>query len=378
MKIHEYQARDLLAAYGVAVPPGRVARSAEEAVAIASEIGLPVVIKAQVLVGGRGKAGGVRLAHTTEEVREAGNKILTLTIKDIPVEAVLVAKAVDIRKEYYLSVTVDRANKKVVCIVSASGGVDIEELAVKEPEKILKHYIDPLQGPDERQLRGFLGAVFPESLLDQAAEALLNLYRLLIDKDCSLVEINPYAQVDETTLIAADAKINFDDNGLAKHADVEALRTAEEYSREEIQAKEAGLSFVSLDGDIGCIVNGAGLAMATMDLIKLFGGQPANFLDVGGSSSPQKVLTALQILTRNKNLKAILINIFGGITRCDDIAKGILIARDQIDLPVPLVIRLIGTNEKEGRDLLEQAGLEAASEMTAAVKKVIQRAKAGV
>jgi succinyl-CoA synthetase beta subunit len=289
-----------------------------------------------------------------------------------------VAKAVDIRKEYYLSATVDRANKKVVCIVSASGGVDIEELAVKEPEKILKAYVDPLQGPDERQLRGFLGAAFPESLLDQAVEALLNLYRLLIDKDCSLVEINPYAQVDETTLIAADAKINFDDNGLAKHADVEALRTAEEYSREEIEAKEAGLSFVSLDGDIGCIVNGAGLAMATMDLIKLFGGQPAKFLDVGGSSSPQKVLTALQILTRNQNLKAILINIFGGITRCDDIARGILIARDQIDLPVPLVIRLIGTNEQEGRDLLEQAGLEAASEMTAAVKMVIQKAKAGV
>ena len=378
MKIHEYQARDLLAAYGVAVPPGRVAGSGEEAVKIADEIGLPVVIKAQVLVGGRGKAGGVKLARTTEEVREAADRILSLTIKDIPVEAVLVARAVDIRKEYYLSATVDRTNKKVVCIVSASGGVDIEELAVKEPEKILKAYIDPLQGPDERQLRGFLSAAFPESLLDQAAEALLNLYRLLLDKDCSLVEINPYAQVNETTLIAADAKINFDDNGLAKHADVEALRTAEEYSREEIQAKEAGLSFVSLEGDIGCIVNGAGLAMATMDLIKLFGGQPANFLDVGGSSSPQKVLTALQILTRNKNLKAILINIFGGITRCDDIARGILIARDQIDLPVPLVIRLIGTNEKEGRDLLEQAGLEAASEMTAAVKKVIQRAKAGV
>ena len=378
MKIHEYQARDLLAAYGVPVPPGRVAGSGEEAVKIAAEIGLPVVIKAQVLVGGRGKAGGVRLAHTKKEVREAADRILTLTIKDIPVEAVLVARAVDIRKEYYLSATVDRANKKVVCMVSASGGVDIEELAVKEPEKILKAYIDPLRGPDEKDLRGFLGAAFPESLLDQALAALLNLYRLLIDKDCSLVEINPYAQVDETTLIAADAKINFDDNGLAKHADVEALRTAEEYSREEIEAKEAGLSFVSLDGDIGCIVNGAGLAMATMDLIKLFGGQPANFLDVGGSSSPQKVLTALQILTRNQNLKAILINIFGGITRCDDIARGILIARDQIDLPVPLVIRLIGTNEKEGRDLLEQAGLEAASEMTAAVKKVIQRAKAGV
>jgi len=378
MKIHEYQARELLASYGVPVPPGKVARSAEEAVAIASEIGLPVVIKAQVLVGGRGKAGGVKLASTGEEVREAANKILTLTIKDIPVEAVLVAKAVDIRKEYYLSVTVDRADKRAVCILSASGGVDIEELAAKEPEKILKAYIDPLKGPDEKELRRFLSAAFPEDLLDQALAATGNLYRLLVEKDCSLVEINPYAQIDENTLIAADAKINFDDNGLPKHADVEAMRTAEEYSREEIQAKEAGLSFVSLEGDIGCIVNGAGLAMATMDLIKLFGGQPANFLDVGGSSSPQKVLTALQILTRNENLKAILINIFGGITRCDDIAKGILIARDQIDLPVPLVIRLIGTNEKEGRALLEQAGLEAASEMTAAVKKVIEKAKAGV
>jgi len=378
MKIHEYQARDLLAAYGVPVPPGRVARSGDEAAGIADEVGLPVVIKAQVLVGGRGKAGGVKLARTTEEVREAADRILSLTIKDIPVEAVLVAKAVDIRKEYYLSVTVDRANKRAVCIVSASGGVDIEELAVKEPEKILKHYIDPLRGPDEKDLREFLSAAFPKNLLDRALAALLNLYRLLVDKDCSLVEINPYAQIDENTLIAADAKINFDDNGLPKHAEVQAMRTEEEYSREEIEAKEAGLSFVSLEGDIGCIVNGAGLAMATMDLIKLFGGQPANFLDVGGSSSPQKVLTALQILTRNQNLKAILINIFGGITRCDDIARGILIARDQIDLPVPLVIRLIGTNEKEGRALLEQAGLEAASEMTAAVKKVIEKAKAGV
>lgn len=378
MKIHEYQARELLKAYGVPVPPGKVARSAGEAARIAEEIGLPVVIKAQVLVGGRGKAGGVKLARTPEEAREAADKILKLTIKDIPVEAVLVAGAVDIQKEYYLGVTVDRSKKKAVCIVSASGGVDIEELAVKEPGKILRKHIDPLQGPDEKVFRKYLSDAFPPALLDQALEALINLYRLMVDKDCSLVEINPYAQIDESTLIAADAKINFDDNGLPKHAEVQALRTAEEYSREEIMAKEAGLSFVSLEGDIGCIVNGAGLAMATMDLIKLFGGRPANFLDVGGSSNPQKVLTALQILTRNKNLKAVLINIFGGITRCDDIAKGILIAREQIDLPVPLVIRLIGTNEKEGRALLEQAGLEAASEMAEAVKKVLEKAKAGV
>jgi succinyl-CoA synthetase beta subunit len=374
MKVHEHQARELLAAYGVPAPPGRVAESPEEAVQAAAQIGFPVVIKAQVLVGGRGKAGGVKLAASAEEARKAAEQILGLTIKDIPVEKVLVVKAVDIEKEYYLSVTVDRGAKKVVCILSASGGVDIEELAVREPEKILKSYIEPLKGPDVGALKDFVSQAFPAVLVEQALDALLNLYRLLVEKDCSLVEINPYAQIDASTLIAADAKINFDDNGVAKHEDVEKLRTAEEYSREEIEAKEAGLSFVSLEGDIGCIVNGAGLAMATMDLVKLFGGQPANFLDVGGSSSPEKVLTALKILTRNEKLKAILINIFGGITRCDDIAKGILIAREQIELPVPLVIRLIGTNEKEGRTMLEQAGLEAASEMTVAVKKVLEKA----
>ncbi len=374
MKVHEHQARELLAAYGVPVPPGRVAQSPEEAVQAAEQIGFPVVIKAQVLVGGRGKAGGVKLAGSADEAREAAEHILGLAIKDIPVEKVLVAKAVEIEKEYYLSVTVDRGAKKVVCILSASGGVDIEELAVREPEKILKSYIEPLTGPDVGALKEFVSQVFPALLVEQALDGLLNLYRLLVEKDCSLVEINPYAQIDASTLIAADAKINFDDNGVPKHEDVEKLRTAEEYSREEIEAREAGLSFVSLEGDIGCIVNGAGLAMATMDLIKLFGGQPANFLDVGGSSSPEKVLTALKILTRNEKLKAILINIFGGITRCDDIAKGILVAREQIELPVPLVIRLIGTNEKEGRAMLEQTGLEAASEMTVAVKKVLEKA----
>jgi len=323
MKVHEHQARELLAAYGVPVPPGRVAQSPEEAVQAAEQIGFPVVIKAQVLVGGRGKAGGVKLAGSADEAREAAEHILGLAIKDIPVEKVLVAKAVEIEKEYYLSVTVDRGAKKVVCILSASGGVDIEELAVREPEKILKSYIEPLTGPDVGALKEFVSQVFPAVLVEQALDGLLNLYRLLVEKDCSLVEINPYAQIDASTLIAADAKINF---------------------------------------------------VATMDLIKLFGGQPANFLDVGGSSSPEKVLTALKILTRNEKLKAILINIFGGITRCDDIAKGILVAREQIELPVPLVIRLIGTNEKEGRAMLEQTGLEAASEMTVAVKKVLEKA----
>jgi succinyl-CoA synthetase beta subunit len=377
MKIHEYQARELLAEYGIPVPPGQVAGSPEEAVRAASEIGLPVVIKAQVLVGGRGKAGGVKLASTEAEVRERAREILSLRIKDIPVEKVLVVKAVDIRKEYYVGVTIDRGARSVVLILSAAGGVDIEELAVREPEKILKIPFDPLAGPAEPELRKVLGRLFPRGQVEQALSAVLAMYRLLKEKDCSLVEINPYVQAGEHELLAADAKINFDDNGLPQHAELESLRNPEEYSPEEIEAKAAGLSFVSLDGDIGCIVNGAGLAMATMDLIKLFGGQPANFLDVGGSSSPQKVLTALQILARNQKLKAILFNIFGGITRCDDIAKGILMAREQIDLPVPLVIRLIGTNQEEGRAILEQAGLAAAEEMTDAVRKVLAAARRG-
>ena len=377
MKIHEYQARQLLEDYGVPVPPAQVASDPEEAVRAAAAIGLPVVIKAQVLVGGRGKAGGVKLAATEAEVRERSEAILALTIKDIPVEKVLVAKAVEIRKEYYLGVTIDRAARRAVLILSAAGGVDIEELAVREPEKILTVPFDPLAGPAEAELRKVLAKAFARTQLDQALAVVLAMYRLLKDKDCSLVEINPFAEVAGGSLVAADAKINFDDNGLAKHPELESYRNAEEYSPEEIEAKAAGLSFVSLEGDIGCIVNGAGLAMATMDLIKLFGGQPANFLDVGGSSNPEKVLTALRILTRNERLRAILINIFGGITRCDDIAKGILMAREQIQLPVPLVIRLIGTNQKEGREILEQAGLEAAEQMTDAVRRVLAAAGTG-
>jgi succinyl-CoA synthetase beta subunit len=253
MKVHEYQARELLEAYGIPVPPGRVARTEGEAVRAAGQIGYPVVIKAQVLAGGRGKAGGVRLARTAEEAREAAAQILKLTIKDIPVERVLVVRAVSIEKEYYLSITVDRAAQKAVCIASAAGGVDIEELATKQPEKILKSYIDPLAGPEEGSLRKTLSAVFPSPVIDQAVETVLGMYRLLVEKDCSLVEINPLARIDASTLIAADAKINFDDNGIPKHPEVEAMRTAEEYSKEETEARQAGLSFVSLDGNIGCI-----------------------------------------------------------------------------------------------------------------------------
>ena len=378
MKIHEYQARELLAAYGVTVPPGKVASNAEEAKKIAADLGSGVVVKAQVLVGGRGKAGGVKLAGNPDEAEQVARKILGLTIKDLPVEKVLVAKSIDIKKEYYLSVVLDRAKKKAVFIASASGGVDIEELAVKEPEKILMFEIDPLRGIDDVGLESYCRRIFGESkALSQASDTLKKIYKLFREKDCSLVEINPYAQLPDGTLVAADAKINFDDNGLPFHPEVEALRNPEEYSADEIAAREASLSFVSLDGDIGCIVNGAGLAMATMDIIKLFGGQPANFLDVGGSSNPEKVLNALKILTGNKRLKAILINIFGGITRCDDIARGILLAKSQIEMHIPMVIRLIGTNEKEGREILEKAGIAAAEKLSDAVRKVVAEARKG-
>lgn len=378
MKIHEYQARDLLAEYGVKVPPGKVAATPQEAREIAASFGGKVVVKAQVLVGGRGKAGGVKLASGPDQAEQVAAQILKLTIKELPVEKVLVARSIDIKKEYYLSVALDRAKKKAVFIASSSGGVEIEELAVKEPEKILMFEIDPLRGIDDEGLSAFAKRVFVEpKAAAQGSDTLRKIYKLFREKDCSLVEINPYAEVPDGSLVAADAKINFDDNGLFLHPEIEKLRNPEEYSADEIEARAAGLSFVSLEGDIGCIVNGAGLAMATMDIIKLFGGQPANFLDVGGSSNPEKVLNALKILTRNPHLKAILINIFGGITRCDDIARGILMARNQIKIRVPLVIRLIGTNEKEGREILENAGLAAAERLSDAVKKVVELSQKG-
>ena len=374
MKLYEYQARDLLAAAGIAVPPGKVAQSPEEAVAAAGELGLPVVLKAQVLVGGRGKAGGVKLARTSEEVRARSREILALRIKEVPVGRLLVVKAVDIRKEYYLGLTVDRAARKAVAIVSASGGVDIEELAAREPQAILTAHIDPQSGPDQAALARLLNRAFAPAQAAAALQTLLAMYGLFRAKDASLVEINPFAELSDGSLLAVDAKVVLDDNGLAKHPELEGYRNAEEYSAEETAARAAGLSFVSLDGDIGCIVNGAGLAMATMDQIKLFGGAPANFLDVGGSSSPEKVLTALNILRANPRLKAILINIFGGITRCDDIARGILIARRQADLALPLVIRLVGTNQKEGTALLAAEGITALEDMSEAVRKVIEAA----
>ncbi|MFQ5951803.1 MAG: ADP-forming succinate--CoA ligase subunit beta [Candidatus Omnitrophota bacterium] len=373
MKIHEYQAMSLFDKYGINTVQCELTDRSDNAGAIAEKLGGKVVVKAQILVGGRGKAGGVKLARTPEEARKAAEKILSMEIKSEPVKKVLVAQAVEIQGEYYLGITVDRALKRIVFIATSAGGVDIEELAEKSPEKVYKMYVDPLEGPDETELRSLAQEVFENhDLFKEACDTMLRMYRLLIEKDCSLVEINPYVKVSLDGLVAVDAKINFDDNGVVKHPDIEELRNPEEYSADEIRAQEADLSFVSMDGNIGCIVNGAGLAMATMDIIKLFGGEPANFLDVGGSSNPAKVLNALKIILSSRKVKAILINIFGGITRCDDIANGIIMATKQIDINVPLIIRLIGTNETEGRDILKKAGFVVAEEMTEAVKKAVE------
>ncbi|TVR01338.1 MAG: ADP-forming succinate--CoA ligase subunit beta [Spirochaetaceae bacterium] len=375
MKIHEYQAKELFAQYQIPVQDQAVITEAEQARDAVKKLGDYVVIKAQVLVGGRGKAGGVKLARSADEAVEASRKILALTIKDLPVEKVMIAPAAEIKKEYYMGLTLDRTAKQFILMVSKAGGVDIEELAVERPEEILRFHINPVDGIDEAGLQKTLSQAFETpKLLAQATDVVKKMYQLTVEKDCSLVEINPYALVDEETLLALDAKVNFDDNALYKHDDVEAMKNPEEYSEDEIEAKACNLSFVSMDGEIGCIVNGAGLAMATMDIIKLYGGTPANFLDVGGSSNPEKVLNALRIITRNPKVKAILINIFGGITRCDDIANGILMAMKQIDIKLPMVIRLIGTNEEEGRKLLSDAGFEVADQLSAAVQKVVNAA----
>jgi succinyl-CoA synthetase beta subunit len=372
MKIHEYQAKELFASYGIAVQDQEVITEAEAARAATERMGGFVVVKAQVLVGGRGKAGGVKLAKSPDEAVQHAQAILGMDIKGETVEKVLIAPAADIKKEYYVGLIMDRGSKKIILMVTKEGGVEIEELAVTDPDKIIKYPIDIASGLNEQELVSVLTDVFEKStLVEQATDTVKKLYKLFIEKDASLVEINPYALVDENTIMALDAKVNFDDNALYKHADVEAMKNAEEYSQDEIDAREFGLSFVSMDGDIGCIVNGAGLAMATMDIVKLYGGQPANFLDVGGSSNPEKVLNAIKIILRNQKVRAILINIFGGITRCDDIAKGIIMATDQIDIKVPMVIRLVGTNQEEGRALLEDKGFSVADDLSSAVQKVV-------
>ncbi|HEO64492.1 MAG TPA: ADP-forming succinate--CoA ligase subunit beta [Spirochaetes bacterium] len=378
MKIHEHQAKEIFEQYNIPTPQGKVAYTPDEVYQIAKEIGKKVVVKAQVHVGGRGKAGGVKLADTADQAKEIAKQILGMDIKGLTVKKVLVVEAVDIKKELYVGLIMDRGPKKVTIMVSEAGGVDIEEVAAKTPEKILKAQVDPLLGVKGFQVRRLFENIFKEK--DQLKTALSvteKLYQIFMDKDCSLVEINPFAVLGDGRLIAADAKITFDENALGRHPDIEKLMDMDSVDPNEVIANKYGLSFVQLDGNVGCIVNGAGLAMATMDGVKLYNGEPANFLDVGGSSNPQKVVKALEIIMSNKNIKSILFNIFGGITRCDDIANGILEALDKINIPIPIIVRLTGTNEAAGREILKKSGkdLIPAETMNEAVKLAVEQAK---
>ncbi|MEO0067803.1 MAG: ADP-forming succinate--CoA ligase subunit beta [candidate division WOR-3 bacterium] len=376
MKIHEYQAKQIFSSAGISVPRERVASSPSEAKAIADELGLPVVIKAQVLVGGRGKAGGVKRADKIEDVEHLARQILGMDIKGLKVEKVLVSECVDIKAEYYLGITIDRSARKPVLLASAAGGVEIEEVARTAPEKILKTEIDPLLGLFSFQARNLGMKLFNDAkLASQFATIAQKLYRLFIERDCSLVEINPLVLTGSGVLLALDAKINFDDNALFRHPENEALRDLAGEEPVEIEAKKAGLSYIKLSGNVGCVVNGAGLAMATMDLIKRFGGEPANFLDVGGSSSPDKMALAMRIILSDPNVKAILVNIFGGITRCDDIAQGLIIARKEADIKVPIIARLVGTNADRAQKLLENSPVLWAKTMSEAVKLAVAKAR---
>jgi succinyl-CoA synthetase beta subunit len=378
VNIHEYQAKDIFRKYGIPIPPGEVATTPEEAQAIARKFGTTVVIKAQVHAGGRGKAGGVKLAKTPEEARNVAAQILKLVIKGLPVKKVLVTPAADIASEAYVGIIVDRASKRSVFMASPAGGIDIEEVAAKTPDKILRHAIDPrygLQMFEAMQLAFFLYSDMKQ--VRAAAKILLQLYKAFSENGGSLAEINPLVTTPAGEIVALDAKMVIDDNELDRRPDIAALRDESAEDQSEVEARKANLTFIKLDGNVGCVVNGAGLAMATMDLVKYYGGEPANFLDIGGSSNPEKVVAALRIITSEPNVKAILFNIFGGITRTDDVANGIVTAIKQNPLKVPLVIRLTGTNEEIALEILKENGLSAMTDMDEAVKKAVALATGG-
>ncbi len=372
MNIHEYQAKEILRAAGVPVPPGEVATTPEQAESIARQFGGTVVIKAQVHAGGRGKAGGVKLAKTPAEARDVAARILGLVIKGLPVRKVLVTPAADIAHEAYVGLIVDRASKRVVYMVSPAGGIDIEEVAASTPEKIRRLPIDPRYGllPFEALSLGFfLYRDAPQARA--AARIMTQMYHAFMNSGASLTEINPLVTQPDGSLVAVNAKMVLDDNGLERHPALAALRDEDSEDPSETAARKANLTFIKLNGNVGCVVNGAGLAMATMDLVQYYGGQPANFLDIGGSSNPEKVINALRIITADPKVKVILFNIFGGITRTDDVANGIVRALDQSPPTVPLVIRLTGTNEEDAVKILAARGLTAMTDMDAAVRDAV-------
>jgi len=374
MNLHEYQGKELFRAGGIPVPPGEVARTAEEAAEIADRIGYPAVVKAQVLIGGRGKAGGVKVVSNRNDLLREAGRILGMDIRGHLVHRVLVTKSASIEREYYAGIILDRKAETPLLIVSPAGGVDIEDVARTSPEKILRLHLD---GRGLPPYRARLAARFLDARWDiqkKLAPVLVRLAQVYKDREASLVEINPLVVTDANEVWALDAKVVLDDNALERHPDLAAMRDLGAEDPGEVEARERGLSYVRLEGTIGCVVNGAGLAMATMDLIQYHGGKPANFLDIGGSSNPDKVTAAMNILTRDARVRAVLFNIFGGITRCDDVARGLLTALDRIGTKMPIVIRLTGTNEKEARALLSARGMTALSDMDEAVRAVIARA----
>jgi succinyl-CoA synthetase beta subunit len=378
MKLHEYQARDVLAKYGIPVTGGGVASTAAQARAVAERIGGKVVVKAQVFVGGRGKAGGVKLADTPAQAEQVADQILGMNIKGLTVEKVLVAEAITYEREIYMAVIMDRATKQIVLMASAEGGVEIEEVAKTNPDAIVKVAAHPMLGLLDYQARQL---AFGIGLTDgkqarQFAQIATALYRAYVETDASLAEINPLVVLPGGALQALDSKIVLDDSALFRHADLEAMRDSSDEPEAERQAREAGITFIKLDGNIGCMVNGAGLAMATMDVVKLYGGEPANFLDIGGGAGKEKVQAALQIILADPNVKAVLFNIFGGITRVDEVARGIVAALAEVKTDVPMVARLVGTNEEEGRNILAASALIPAATLAEGAQKAVEAARA--
>jgi len=375
MNIHEYQAKEILRANGIPVPPGEVATTPDEAVSIAEQYGGTVVVKAQVHSGGRGKAGGVKLATGASDVREHAENILGMIISGFTVEKVLSTPAEDIDTEAYLGILVDRKAQAATFIVSAEGGIDIEEVAHTNPDAIRKLTVDPRYGLMPHQAYGLANSLYEDpGLVKQAAKIIRQLYAAFTSSGASMIEINPLITTVAGEVKAIDAKMSLDDSELFRHPALVEYRDLSAEPAAETKAREADLSYVKLDGNVGCCVNGAGLAMATMDLVKYYGGEPANFLDIGGSSNPEKVVTALEIIASDSNVKVILFNIFGGITRGDDVARGIVEAATRIDIEPPIVIRLTGTNEKEGLEILAEAGFSAFSSMDEVVERAVEMA----
>jgi succinyl-CoA synthetase beta subunit len=387
MKIHEYQGKEILAKFGVPVPRGIAAYTVQEAVEAAQKLGGPVwVVKAQIHAGGRGKGGGVKVAKTIDDVKRIAGEILGMQLKTHQtgpegqkVRRLYIEDGADIQKEYYVSAVTDRATQKIAFIASSEGGMDIEEVAHSSPDKIITVYADPKDGLTDAQAKEIADGIgMPADSTAQTVDILKKLYTCYMETDAALVEINPLNRDSKGNVMALDAKFNFDSNALFRHPEIVALRDLDEEDAAEVEASKFDLAYISLDGNIGCLVNGAGLAMATMDTIKLFGGEPANFLDVGGGATPEKVTEAFKIMLKNKNVEAILVNIFGGIMKCDTIATGVIAACKAVNLQVPLVVRMKGTNEVEGKKLLADSGLpiisadtmaDAAQKVVAAVKK---------